>query len=152
MSMVVCGYNDTMGDGIRLLFEGMYQAILTKSEQERSTFRDVLRRELFGMLDVNRQLSVASSPDLQMLLGLNGMVLPHFTRLLDGPGPHVPKEEFMAAVDDFVTMLADVEEYGSTLPAFHFTQGNAVEERAAKIGKWARDHYAPSVTDPMSGH
>ncbi|MBT0769855.1 hypothetical protein KIH74_13035 [Kineosporia sp. J2-2] len=150
-SMVVCGYNDTMGDGIRLLFEGMYQAILAKSVQERSTFRDVLCRELIEIPNVNRQLSVAPSLDLQMFLGLNGMALPHFTRLLDTPGPYVTKQDFMSAVDDFVTMLADVEEYGSTLPVSHFTEQDAVAARASKIGEWARENYSSPVPDSEPG-
>lgn len=140
--MAVCGYNARMGEGIRLLFEGMYEAILDKSREEGIAFEAVLKRELIEIPQINAALGRANDHIAGMFGGLNVMALAHFTQALDRPGSASgDKAAFMAEVDRFIGTLAEVEDHNVSIPpAVPRTEDN-IAERAARVGEWILNTY-----------
>jgi hypothetical protein len=142
--MAICGYNARMGQGIRILFEGMYEAILAKSEEERRPFARVLRRELIEIPQINAVLASGGSHISAMFAGLNMMALAHFKELAERSEPlaHLQQKiAFMQEVERFITTLEAIEEFNQSIaPAEPQTEDN-IAKRAARIGAWIQNHY-----------
>lgn len=142
--MTVCGYNPRMGMGIRILFEGMHEAIAAKSRDEGISFDDVLRRELVEIPRINAALGMGADAISAMFAGLNDMALAHFSELLEGAGPAVDlsdAETFMAEVERFLKVLEEVEEYNLSLPPAAPQTKPEIAARADRVGQWIRHNY-----------
>lgn len=140
--MTVCGYNMRMGEGLRILFDGMYDAIQTKSDQEGVPFIHILRRELIEIPQINGAISSSNLTTLKLFYGLNEMALPHFKHVLEHSSEEISKAEFMAGVEEFVAVLEEVEDYNLTIPAVNLANKQLVVSRAAAIGNWIVNRFA----------
>lgn len=131
--MTVCGFNSRMGAGLRELFEGMYDAIESKSRAEGVEFSTVLSRELVEIPSVNAAMCNEKSSALKMFQGLNVMALAHFE--------DVPKKanraEFMKGVERFISLLEKTENYAVSIPQPAPSDVPNVAARASAIGRWA---------------
>jgi hypothetical protein len=138
--MGICGYNAKMGDGIRLLFEGMYEAISDKSKAEGISVVDVLRRELIEIPRINVALRSGDQTALTMFYGLNVMALAHFSTVLE-KSERDKKRCFAAEVEEFIRCLEEVEDFTLTLPRAEPQSDEAIGERASQIAEWISRRY-----------
>ena len=139
--MTICGYNDLMGKGIRILFEGMYEAVRAKSEAEGVPFSSVLERELVEIPQINCALASRRSNTLSMFLGLNQMALAHFVDLLSrDPAKSGAKEAFMFEVDNFIATLRRAEDHSMSVPLAHGASREIIAVRAQQIGEWIAEN------------
>jgi len=138
--MGICGYNAKMGDGIRLLFEGMYEAIFDKSEAEGISVVDVLRRELIEIPGINVALRSGDKTALKMFYGLNVMALAHFSTVLTNT-ERDKKRSFMSEVEGFIRCLEEVEDFSAALPRAKSQTDEAIGERATEIAEWISRRY-----------
>ncbi len=140
--MTVCGYNLRMGEGIRILFDGMYEAIRMKAQSEGVPFVRILRRELIEIPQINGSIGSSRAPALQLFHGLNEMALAHFERVLaDSGSESISKTEFMAGIEEFVSVLEEVENYNLSIPAASSGNKDQIASRANGIGKWIVNSY-----------
>jgi hypothetical protein len=131
-----------MGEGIRILFDGMYEAIRTKADQEQVPFAQILRRELIEIPQINSAISSSNVATLKLFYGLNEMALPHFEDVLARSRGAISKSEFMAGVEEFIAVLDEVENYNLTVPAASPSNKQLVASRAAAVGKWIVNRFA----------
>lgn len=78
--MTICGYNDTIGEGLRMLVDGMVEALEKKAES--TSVQDVLAREaveLDSMIAVMRNAQGGTLPE--MFVGLNLLAKALFRRV-----------------------------------------------------------------------
>ncbi len=140
--MTICGYNARMGRGLLELFEGMYDAISDKAEQEGSSVMAILRRELVEIPQVNAGLASSAGTSLRMFEGLNGMALPLFAELLRKPTFDGSRAMFMDEANLFVGVLETVEDYSASLPQPADGDPERVAARASRIGDWAAENFS----------
>jgi hypothetical protein len=140
--VTVCGYNARMGEGLRILFEGMYEAVAAKSRDERIPFADVLRRELVEIPRINAALQFAREGSFVMFRGLNIMALAHFQEVLaKSKVDPSDKTAFMSEVERFITILEEVEDYNLSIPPAAPRTDQNIARRADSVGKWIVERY-----------
>jgi hypothetical protein len=133
-----------MGTGIRILFEGMYEAIAAKSVDEGILFIDVLRRELVEIPRINAALASGQDAISAMFSGLNQMALAHFSDLLtkeEAVEDLGSRDVFMAEVERFLHVLEEVEDYNMSIPPAQPRTEAAIAARADQVGQWIQDQY-----------
>jgi hypothetical protein len=140
--MTICGYNSRMGQGLLELFQGMYDAISEKADQESSTVIAILHRELVEIPQVNAGLACGAGTALRMFEGLNQMALPLFTELSRSTTFDGSRAMFMDAANQFVSVLETVEDYSASLPQPTDGDPERVASRAKRIGDWAASNYS----------
>lgn len=134
--MTVCGYNDGMGAGIRVLCEGFYDAVDEKARLEDKTFADILVREAIEIPNVNTSLSHSDDYRSLMFRGLNALALPIFQEALrESVGGAITKPAFMQLVERFIDCLAETEAHNQSVRMV--SDKDAIAERARRIGAWA---------------
>lgn len=142
--MTVCGYNKLMGSGIRILFEGMYEAVAAKTREENLSFEAILRRETIEIPEINSALTKGTDVTMQMFYGLNVMALRLFRELLDiheSQARPVDKAMFMELVDGFIATLENVEDYNISIPPALPQSERNIRERASTIAEWIEKKY-----------
>jgi hypothetical protein len=72
--MAFCGYNETMASGIRLLVEGMIEAMLARHNSGAS-MEEVLRTELIDLAKMNETLTMADRQPGDLLNALTAINL-----------------------------------------------------------------------------
>lgn len=125
-----------MGEGIRILFDGMYEAIRTKADEEGVAFAQILRRELIEIPQINGAIGRSNETTLKLFYGLNEIALPHFTKVLEQSSGEISKTEFMAGIEEFISVLDEVERYNLSIAPADPVNKQLVASRAAGIGKW----------------
>lgn len=83
--MAFCGYNETMANGIRLLIEGMIEAMLARHDSGTS-MEEVLRTELIDLAKMNETLTMADRQPgdlLNALTAINLFAQTIFSRSID---------------------------------------------------------------------
>lgn len=134
--MTVCGYNDGMGAGIRILCEGFYDAVDEKARLENKAFADILTREVIEIPNVNASLSRSEEYRAVMFRGLNAFALPLFREALSScVEGSIAKPAFMELVDRFVACLAETESHNRSVRMV--ADEDAIAARARHIGDWA---------------
>ena len=142
--MTVCGYNSTMGIGIKTLFQGMYEAIAAKCDEEGLSFEAILRRETLEIPEINKALTKGHDVSMGLFFGLNVMALRLFRELLDlHERQNLPltHDAFMELVDAFVSTLEHVEEFNLSIAPAKPQSDAAIQERAAHIASWIEGTY-----------
>ena len=131
-----------MGEGLRLLFGGMFDAIMTKSISEGVPFESILRRELVEIPRINAEIQGSPATALQMFAGLNVIALSYFQDLAkNAPDGSIDKSTFMTGVESFISMLENVEDYSLQVPLAASSSQEMIAARASTIGKWARQSF-----------
>ena len=145
--MAICGYNARMGDGIRVLFDGMYQAVATKSQQENIPISAVVLRETLEISEINKVLSLGSDTSVKMFFGLNIMALSLFSELVKlNPLECASEKGFKLVVEDFLNVLESTENYSETLPPAMPQTDDAIKQRASAIADWIlRNHFSSHI-------
>lgn len=78
--MAICGYNDKIGDGLRILVEGMIEALEKKAES--ASANEVLDRELIELEAMISTMKRARGDTLpEMFVGLNMLAKALFERV-----------------------------------------------------------------------
>lgn len=142
--MTICGYNQKMGDGLEVLFQGMYEAVAQKALQEGIEISAVLERELVEIPCINLELKRSFSPELQMFCGLNDIAMPFFAEVLE----HIrsgkdPRTSFSMVLQEFVSTLEHAEGESEKRPQVEGKEN--VQGRAKALGKWIRQKFDPEV-------
>src|SRR5688572_9144852 len=81
--MGICGYNSRIGEAIRQLALGMFEAVRDKAESEGIEIIDVLRREMIEVPRITSKLTGQGQTHLDMFAGLNTLALPYFAELIE---------------------------------------------------------------------
>lgn len=135
--MTFCGYNQKIGDGLALLFEGMADS-LTKKASKDSNIR-VLKRENIELESMIEVFKTAPSDVLaQMFSGLNSMALPMFTLVLEELKTDSSKdlrEVCMEIGYSFISLLSRTEKQNETMALSEWDE-KVIANRARELASW----------------
>jgi hypothetical protein len=138
--MTICGYNKTMGSGIRHLFDGVYDAVKDKAIEEECRFQDVLIRELIEIPAINKSLSIDNTFQLKMFYGLNQLVFPFFEYLLKTFSEiDITRELFLNELERYISVLEEAEDKSLSVP-YPDKSEKAIEKRALDLGQWIKEN------------
>jgi len=141
--MIVCGYNEQMGRGLKLLFEGVHATILERSRRDELPFSEVLRREIIEMTRISGALKAGQGCTLSMLVGLNAMVTALFEDLLSSGDPDLADEAvFMKEVDKMVIAVMESDQYNALHRPPSKSSDTIIERSAGAVGEWMMKEYA----------
>ena len=136
--MVVCGYDNKMGEGLRLLFEGVIAALERTADTDGISLRNAVGADLAEIPIVNARLSKSDGTEVRMCRGLNGMVLAVFEAIAseteddESVGPRAAKH-----VDRFIELLSEAENHNEHIKT---SLDVSYEERADRVGRWIVEH------------
>jgi hypothetical protein len=136
--MAICGYNEKIGNGLKMLVEGMIDALEKKAAT--SSAEVVLKRELVELDNIISVLKTAPGEVLpEMFIGLNLLAKSMFSE--------VQKELYSSQSEDlasacrkignnFVDLLAQTELKNEELRS-RLDAGGSVAENAQNLARWA---------------
>jgi hypothetical protein len=120
----------------------MFEAVFEKSRDEGLPFREVLRRELVEIPQINAAINASHDNALTMFRGLNVMALAHFGALLENTNSDVgDKRAFMSEVERFIGILEQVEAHNMSVPLAAPRTERNIAERASRIGRWVAERF-----------
>lgn len=138
--MAICGFNEKIGNGLRLLSEGMIDALETKAV--RSTPEKVLARELVELENIISVLRTSEGEVLpEMFIGLNLFAKALFVRAqqdltsLRGESLETVCREIS---ENFIDLLSQTERRSEQMP-LREDGSEAVAKRARELAQWALD-------------
>jgi hypothetical protein len=136
--MAICGYNEKIGNGLKLLLEGMIESLEKKMES--ASADAVLQQELVELDNIIDVLKAAPEEVLpKMFVGLNLLAQAMFLEV---------KEEFLSSDEQdlgsvcrmigsrFVDLLAETERRHQELRSFN-TDQLSIAEHARSLARWA---------------
>ena len=128
--MSICGFNETMEEGLKILFKGMILALENRALREKCSFRKVLELEIEEIPIINEKLSSADSVELKMFKGINLLALPLFKEAstLDSSPESVEK-----IYSSFIEVLKKTEEYNLSHIA---NKEVSLQDKANELGSW----------------
>lgn len=136
--MGICGYNDKIGDGLRLLFEGMSDALESKSKKRSSL--EVVERELIELDQIIGVLKTAPLETLPtMFAGLNFLaraLFEHTHEELQKSPERSLTDICEVTCEDFVSLLAETEGENERIAPGEWSE-EAIATRAKRLGEWA---------------
>jgi hypothetical protein len=147
--MSICGYNDKIGDGLRLLVEGMIEALDRKTKA--SPIAAVLDREVTELEAMIGTLSKADHCTLaQMFVGLNILARALFEQVRQMPGVERESswaDECRSVCEAFTVLLSRTENhYEQSEQRRSALTKRSVERLAEQLALWALRH---SEEDPI---
>jgi hypothetical protein len=135
--MTICGYNDKIGEGLRILFEGMIQALHEKAVK--SSAEAVMDNEIIELEAMINTLSRAKGKTLpEMFVGLNLLAKPLFERVRANLKSSVNGDlgmECREVGEAFVALLADAERK-SIRQRLKLGSNIEPEELASDLAQW----------------
>jgi hypothetical protein len=143
--MAICGFNAKIGEGLRLLVEGMIEALEKKART--SSSNEVLARELVELDNIVSVLRSAPGEVLpEMFIGLNLLAKSLFAEVqneLRSSGSHDLATACREVGKNFVDLLAQTELRSEELRSHQHGNGSIAAE-ARELAQWALErsmHY-----------
>jgi hypothetical protein len=136
--VAICGYNEKIGDGLRLLIEGMVDALETKTQVV--SVNSVLSRELIELDSIISVLRSARGDVLpEMFIGLNLFASALFAavrREVCSAAPPTLANACMKVGEQFIELLSMTERENQLLPLSEWSD-DAIASRAKLLAGWA---------------
>lgn len=136
--MAICGYNEKIGNGLKLLVEGMIEAL--EKKMEAGSANAVLQRELIELDNIITVLKTASGEVLpEMFIGLNLLARAMFSevqRELAISGTNDLADACRRIGDHFIGLLAQTELKHQELRS-HSDRQASVAAQARALAQWA---------------
>jgi hypothetical protein len=149
--MAICGFNDKIGQGIRLLFEGMIDALEKKAAA--TSTDEVLQRELVELDNIISVLRTAPGEVLpEMFIALNLLARSLFTNVqneLRSSKSNNLARACREVGDNFIDLLAHTELKSEELRSNQ--NGNeSIAADARKLAQWALERSLQYKPEPCS--
>ncbi len=136
--MAICGYNEKIGNGLKMLVEGMIDALEKKVAT--SSTEAVLKRELVELDAIISVLKTAPGEVLpEMFIGLNLLAKSMFSEVqkeLHSSGSKDLAAACRKVGNNFVDLLAQTELKNEDLRS-HPAAGGSIATNAQNLAKWA---------------
>ena len=116
--MSICGYNEMIGQGIRLMVKGMAVELIKKSDE--TTPKLALERELEELpVLINKMKEKGNSTEIEMFVGLNLLAKALFIFVNDGLSKNSESADLDSlcalGADNFISILEETEKESLTL-------------------------------------
>lgn len=135
--MTICGYNETIGRGLRLLIQGMIEALERKSEA--CPINELLDREVVELEAMIETLGVDDRNTLaQMFVGLNFLARALFEQVRQNQSNASDTtwhDEMRSIGEAFNILLSRTEDHGEQRRAAG--EGRPPQQFAKELARWA---------------